>query len=57
MRLIVFSGLPGTGKSVLAEAIVWELGISVFAKDWIDATQSFEGNIELVFEYLHNQGE
>ena len=38
MRLVVFSGLPGTGKSVLAEAVARELGIPVFAKDWIEAT-------------------
>jgi predicted kinase len=38
MMLIVFSGLPGTGKSVLAEALGRELGIPVFAKDWLEAT-------------------
>jgi predicted kinase len=38
MKLIVFSGLPGTGKSALAEVIARELGIPVFAKDWIEAT-------------------
>ena len=38
MKLIVFSGLPGTGKSVLAETVAREYGISVFAKDWIEAT-------------------
>lgn len=37
MNLIVFSGLPGTGKSMLAEAIGRELGIPVFAKDWLEA--------------------
>jgi len=36
--LIVFSGLPGTGKSVIAEAVGRELGIPVFAKDWLEAT-------------------
>jgi len=36
--LIVFTGLPGTGKSSLAEAIGRELGIPVFAKDWLEAT-------------------
>jgi len=35
-KLIVFSGLPGTGKSALAEAIGRELGIPVFAKDWLE---------------------
>ena len=38
MKLIIFSGLPGTGKSTLAEAIGQNLGISVFAKDWLEAT-------------------
>jgi predicted kinase len=38
LKLIVFSGLPGTGKSTLAEAIGRELGIPVFAKDWLEAT-------------------
>jgi len=36
-KLIVFSGLPGTGKSALAEAFGCELGIPVFAKDWLEA--------------------
>ena len=38
MKLIIFSGLPGTGKSTLAEAIGRDLGIPVFAKDWLEAT-------------------
>jgi predicted kinase len=38
MKLIVFSGLPGTGKSALAEGVARELGIPVFAKDWLEAT-------------------
>lgn len=38
MKLIIFSGLPGTGKSALAEALGRELGIPVFAKDWLEAT-------------------
>ena len=37
MKLIVFSGLPGTGKSTLAEALGTQLGIPVFAKDWLEA--------------------
>jgi len=38
MKLIIFSGLPGTGKSTLAESLGKELGIPVFAKDWLEAT-------------------
>jgi predicted kinase len=38
MQCIVFTGLPGTGKSSLAEAVARELGIPVFAKDWLEAT-------------------
>jgi predicted kinase len=38
MKLIIFSGLPGTGKSTLAEAVGRELGVPVFAKDWLEAT-------------------
>lgn len=34
-RLIVFAGLPGTGKSTLADATGRELGIPVFAVDWL----------------------
>ena len=38
MKLVVFSGLPGTGKSMLAESVGRALGIPVFAKDWLEAT-------------------
>ena len=38
MKLIIFSGLPGTGKSTLAEAVGKTFGIPVFAKDWLEAT-------------------
>jgi hypothetical protein len=34
-RLIVFSGVPGTGKSTLADAVGTRLGIPVFATDWL----------------------
>ena len=37
MKMIVLSGLPGTGKSTLAETIGKKLGIPVFAKDWLEA--------------------
>ena len=37
MQLIVFSGLPGTGKSSLAEATGRRLGIPVFSKDVLEA--------------------
>lgn len=37
-KLIVFTGLPGTGKSTLAEALGKQLSIPVFAKDWLEAT-------------------
>ena len=36
-RLIVFSGLPGAGKSAVAEALATELGAPVYAKDWLEA--------------------
>ena len=38
MKLIIFSGLPGTGKSSLAEAVGRHFGIPVFAKDWLEAS-------------------
>lgn len=37
MNLIVFTGLPGTGKSSLADAVGRKLGIPVFAKDWLES--------------------
>lgn len=37
MKLIVFSGLPGAGKSTLAERLAKDLAIPVFAKDWLEA--------------------
>jgi predicted kinase len=37
VQLIVFTGLPGSGKSSIAEAAARELGIPVFAKDWLEA--------------------
>ena len=38
MKLIIFSGLPGTGKSTLAKAVGRHPLIPVFAKDWLEAT-------------------
>ena len=38
MKMIVFSGLPGTGKSMLAETLAKHLRIPVFAKDWLEAS-------------------
>jgi predicted kinase len=37
-QLIVFTGLPGIGKSALAEQVGRKLGIPVFSKDWLEAT-------------------
>ena len=37
MQLIIFSGLPGSGKSSLAEVLGRKLGIPVFANDWLQA--------------------
>ena len=37
-QLISFTGLPGAGKSSLAEAVARELGHPVFAKDWLERT-------------------
>ena len=36
MQMIVIAGLPGTGKSSLAEAAGRQLSIPVFAKDWLE---------------------
>ncbi|HWD81350.1 MAG TPA: AAA family ATPase [Kribbella sp.] len=34
-QVIVFTGLPGTGKSTLAEALGTESGVPAFAGDWL----------------------
>jgi predicted kinase len=36
-RLIVFTGLPGAGKSAIAEALAVELNAPVYSKDWLEA--------------------
>jgi predicted kinase len=43
MKLIIFSGLPGTGKSTLAETLAREFCTPVFAKDWLEATLLYSG--------------
>jgi len=69
LQLIVFTGLPGVGKSSPAEAVARQLGIPVFAKDgleatlirceWdeerliLDAVHPLEGNIAAARRYLH----
>jgi len=36
MKMIIFSGLPGTGKSTLAESLARHFKIPVFARDWLE---------------------
>lgn len=43
MKLIVFSGLPATGKSKIADAVGQTSSIPVFNKDWLEATLSQAG--------------
>ncbi|HKY53953.1 MAG TPA: AAA family ATPase [Anaerolineales bacterium] len=52
MKMIVFSGLPGTGKSLLAESIAKHFGIPVFAKDWLEASMVRSG---LTFTGMENR--
>lgn len=52
MKMIVFSGLPGTGKSMLAEAVGKHLGIPVFAKDWLEASLLKSGLKPIMMENL-----
>ena len=46
-RLIVFSGVPGSGKSTMAEATGAALGIPVFAVDWLLGSLSPFGGYHL----------
>jgi predicted kinase len=41
--LVVFTGLPGTGKSSVAEVLGREFRIPVFAKDWLEAELLLSG--------------
>lgn len=50
MKLIVFSGLPGTGKSTLAESVGKELHVPVFAKDWLEANLLRNGLVPTINE-------
>lgn len=34
----MFAGLPGSGKTAIAEALARDLGIPIFSKDWLEAT-------------------
>ena len=52
MKMIVFSGLPGTGKSMVAESIGKHLGIPVFAKDWLEASLLKSGLKPIMMENL-----
>jgi predicted kinase len=41
--LVVVGGLPGTGKSTLADGLATQLVVPVFNKDWIEASLRRDG--------------
>ncbi|HEX2622975.1 MAG TPA: AAA family ATPase, partial [Phototrophicaceae bacterium] len=43
ISLIALTGLPGCGKSTIAESLARELRIPVFAKDWLEASLRLAG--------------
>jgi predicted kinase len=44
-KLIILSGLPGTGKTEVSEALATALGAPVFAKDWLEASLLQSGEV------------
>jgi predicted kinase len=50
VKLIVFSGLPGTGKSTLAENVGKQQRVPVFAKDWLEANLLSNGLVPTITE-------
>lgn len=51
-KFILFTGLPGTGKSSLAEAVGRKLKIPVFAKDWLEANLVTSGLVSSNKDHL-----
>jgi predicted kinase len=55
MLFIVMTGLPGTGKTSIGEAIARTLNIPIFAKDWLESSlrrASFDENCWQHFGYV-----
>jgi len=42
-KLIIFAGLPGSGKSTFADYASTKLGIPIIAKDWVEAAMLRHG--------------